>query len=124
LKRLPVYLQAIRRRANDRERDPERDRKRASEIDRLHQRLNTLTAESEVFDDLRWSIEEYALSLYAQSLGTAFPVSAKRIEKKFKDAGEDAIQKSNKATPTKPENKSEPDKPTDADLQSLKSFFS
>ena len=123
LKRLPIYLQTIRRRAIDRERDPERDRKRASEINRLLQRLNALKAESEVIDDLRWTIEEYALSLFAQSLGAAFPVSAKRIEKKFNDAGAtDSLSLASAAT-SKPESKSEPDKPTDADLQSLKSFF-
>ena len=123
LKRLPLYLQAVQRRANDRERHPERDRKRASEIEKLRQRLKILEAEPEAIDDLRWSIEEYALSLFAQSLGTAFPVSATRLERKFKDAGAKPEPTAPQTPSQNTENPSSPDKPTDADLQSLKSFF-
>jgi ATP-dependent helicase HrpA len=34
-------------------------------------------------DSLRWMIEEYRVSLFAQSLGTKIPVSAKRLDKRF-----------------------------------------
>ena len=34
-------------------------------------------------DLLRWMIEEYRVSLFAQSLGTNVPVSAKRLDKRF-----------------------------------------
>jgi ATP-dependent helicase HrpA len=39
--------------------------------------------------DLRWMIEELRVSLFAQRLGTAYPVSEKRIYKAM-DAVEDA----------------------------------
>ena len=34
---------------------------------------------------LRWMLEEYRVSLFAQHLGTEIPVSAKRLEKQFDD---------------------------------------
>ncbi|WP_460306055.1 ATP-dependent RNA helicase HrpA [Actinocorallia aurea] len=37
-------------------------------------------------DEVRWMIEEYRVSLYAQSLGTRFPVSDKRIRKAITEA--------------------------------------
>ena len=33
---------------------------------------------------LRWMLEEYRVSLFAQNLGTKIQVSAKRLEKQFK----------------------------------------
>lgn len=39
-------------------------------------------------DLLRWMIEEYRVSLFAQSLGTRHPVSAKRLDKRFQSLGE------------------------------------
>jgi ATP-dependent helicase HrpA len=35
-----------------------------------------------LIDEYRWMIEEYKVSLFAQELKTAFPVSRKRLEKK------------------------------------------
>ena len=32
---------------------------------------------------LRWSIEEFRVSLFAQELGTAFPISAKRLDQQL-----------------------------------------
>jgi ATP-dependent helicase HrpA len=40
----------------------------------------------------RWLIEEYRISLFAQELGTAVPVSAKRLDKKW-----DQLSKQRKA---------------------------
>jgi ATP-dependent helicase HrpA len=34
-------------------------------------------------EELRWMLEEYKVSLFAQELGTAFPVSAKRLEQQL-----------------------------------------
>ena len=36
-------------------------------------------------EELRWILEEFDVSLFAQELGTAFPVSVKRLEKKIKE---------------------------------------
>jgi ATP-dependent helicase HrpA len=35
-----------------------------------------------LIEEYRWMIEEYKVSLFAQELKTAFPVSRKRLEKK------------------------------------------
>ena len=82
--RLPLYLETITIRQTSRDKDPQRDEKRHSEIDAFRKRLEKLQAPPEIKEGLAWTIEEYALSVFAQKLGTAFPVSAKRIEAKFR----------------------------------------
>lgn len=126
LKRIPIYLEAITLRASNRLRDSERDRRRQAEIDTLRSRLNLLVAPQETVEEIAWTIEEYALSLFAQKLGTAFPVSAKRLERKFKDAGaasSEIPKTSTKPPPSKSSARATADKPTHSDLESLKSFF-
>gem|GEM_PF-6599977 len=34
-------------------------------------------------EEMRWMIEEYKVSLFAQEIKTAFPVSRKRLEARF-----------------------------------------
>jgi len=120
--RLPRYLEAVKIRQTAQEKDPQRDEKRQSEIDALRNRLQRLDTSPEVKEELVWTIEEYALSVFAQQLGTAFPVSAKRIEEKFADAGGSSPKQTEIPPPAA--NKKTIDKPTEADLQSLKSLFS
>ena len=120
--RLPLYLQAITIRQTSRDKDPQRDEKRESEIVAFRKRLEKLQAPPEVSEDLAWTIEEYALSVFAQKLGTAFPYPPNELKKSFKMRSESISQQ-----PSVP-HQSEPvseiiDKPTDADLQSLKSLF-
>lgn len=119
--RLPRYLEAIKIRQVARDKDPQRDQKRQSEIDVFRKRLQKLEASPEVIQDLAWTIEEYALSIFAQRLGTAFPVSAKRIEEKFANA--EGRRQTQPKTPNQEADRKVADKPTDADLQSLKSLF-
>ncbi len=38
-------------------------------------------------DEIRWMLEELRVSLFAQQLGTAYPVSLKRIESRWKELG-------------------------------------
>jgi ATP-dependent helicase HrpA len=38
-------------------------------------------------EEIRWLLEELRVSLFAQQLGTAVPVSVKRIETRWKEAG-------------------------------------
>jgi len=47
------------------------------------ERLAELRRYDSALDHLRWMLEEYRVSLFAQKLGTAFPISAKRIEKQW-----------------------------------------
>jgi ATP-dependent helicase HrpA len=35
--------------------------------------------------EYRWMLEEFRVSLFAQELGTAFPVSEKRLKKKWRE---------------------------------------
>ena len=34
-------------------------------------------------EELRWMLEEYRVSVFAQELGTAHPISPKRLDKKI-----------------------------------------
>jgi ATP-dependent helicase HrpA len=38
-------------------------------------------------DEIRWMLEELRVSLFAQQLGTAYPVSVKRIETRWRELG-------------------------------------
>lgn len=68
--------------------DPDKDADRQSEIDEvksyLKNRLRTLPAgreNSPAVREILWMIEELRVSLFAQRLGTARPVSARRVQK-------------------------------------------
>jgi ATP-dependent helicase HrpA len=47
---------------------------------------NSGTADERV-EELRWMFEELRVSLFAQELGTVYPVSLKRLEKRWKELG-------------------------------------
>ena len=68
--------------------DPDRDADRQSVIDDVKayrdaklQRLPANRAKSRAVKDINWRIQELRVSLFAQRLGTAKPVSPRRIEK-------------------------------------------
>ena len=85
LRHLPRYLRGMRLRAERLLNDPNRDQQRMLEL----QPFLTALAEAELTDPtlrvarqtLRWAVEELRISLFAQELGTAEPVSAKRLAK-------------------------------------------
>lgn len=82
----PRYLQAIRKRLEKAPHLGPRDREYTDEIQLFWQRYYDLCDSGHMqsgreIDLLRWMIEEYRVSLFAQSLGTHLPVSAKRINK-------------------------------------------
>lgn len=123
LTRLPVYLQALSIRSQSRLRDPERDAARHKEIETLRNQFAASKISPTQSADIIWTIEEYSLSLFAQSLGTAFPVSKKRILKKLKEAAGAKVPETADVRPT-PKTPDRPvDKPTTSDLESLKSLF-
>jgi len=88
-KRLPDtlrYLQAIERRLEKLAIDPHRDRAQMLRVDQVQQAwqqwLNKLPPKRRQDDevkDVRWMIEELRVSLFAQQLGTPYPISDKRI---------------------------------------------
>ncbi|WP_433684066.1 ATP-dependent RNA helicase HrpA [Nocardia sp. CA-119907] len=88
LRELPRYLQAARVRLESLPGSAVRDRQGMVEIDRAltaYDRLvNTLPDTRKNAPDVAeiwWMIEEFRVSLFAQKLGTPYPVSTKRIEK-------------------------------------------
>ncbi|MCU7879750.1 MAG: DUF3418 domain-containing protein [Candidatus Thiodiazotropha sp. (ex Lucinoma aequizonata)] len=41
----------------------------------------------ERIDEIPWALEELRISLFAQEVATAYPVSIKRLEKCYKEMG-------------------------------------
>ena len=89
---LERYLQALAIRARRALVDPEKDRAKSESLQafsgRLHLLLKALVPNSSAekrraLEELFWMIEEYKVSIFAQELKTAVPVSAKRLEEKF-----------------------------------------
>ena len=69
----------------------ERDRKLAAQVAPYEAALRELTGRADPSQQapererLRWMIEEYRISLFAQQLGTVGPVSRKRLEKLWEE---------------------------------------
>ncbi len=127
LNRLPLYLEGVTLRSQARAKGPKRDADREAILRSLRNRLGGQSLTRDQRDDIAWSIEELALALFAQSLGTAFPVSEKRIQKKLDDAALNRPESSKQTLPQdKASSSAKPtiNKPTEADLKSLKSLFS
>ena len=91
---LPRYIQAISVRAQKGIIDPEKEKARSNELeihtsrpDKLLKSLSLLVSDEKkkAVEEYFWLIEEYRVSLFAQELKTPVPVSAKRLEKKFKE---------------------------------------
>ncbi|MCC6235032.1 MAG: ATP-dependent RNA helicase HrpA [Verrucomicrobiales bacterium] len=86
LKQLPRYLKAVLVRAERASGNAQRDRERAAQLMPYLKMLATFTAEpasaerSQAVEEFRWMLEEYRVSLFAQELGTAMPVSPKRLD--------------------------------------------
>lgn len=91
---LQRYIRAIQLRAERGIIDLERDRKKAAQIQTFNDALADIAAElgpetsrekREAADTLFWMIEEFKVSLFAQELKTAFPVSPKKIDALIND---------------------------------------
>ncbi|MHB1895638.1 MAG: ATP-dependent RNA helicase HrpA [Metallibacterium sp.] len=89
LAELPRYLKAMCLRAKRLRQDPARDQRRMLEVLPFWRRLLALRAQGcdgAAWHALRWLLEEWRVSLFAQELGTAQPVSLKRIQRALADA--------------------------------------
>ncbi len=87
LKHLPRYLQALMIRAERAALNPAKDAEKAARVAphlRALAELSVLAAKPsgwrERFDEFRWLVEEYKVSVYAQELGTAVPASPRRLD--------------------------------------------
>ncbi|WP_242619837.1 ATP-dependent RNA helicase HrpA [Actinomadura fibrosa] len=85
---LPRYLRAIQVRLDKLPENPGRDRMLAHQVEELEReyeqtlkRLHPSRRDDEPARQVRWMLEELRVSLFAQQLGTRFPVSDKRIRK-------------------------------------------
>ena len=88
LQHLPRYVAAMRIRLEEMGMDPDKDADRQAEIDEayayLKNRLRNLPAGREKTREVKeipWMIEELRVSLFAQRLGTARPISLRRVQK-------------------------------------------
>ncbi len=88
LHHLPRYLKAMVYRLDRLGGNLPRDRQLMAQIHEIEQEYRELRAElpaggpaDEGLREIRWMIEELRVNLFAQSLGTAYPVSDKRIYK-------------------------------------------
>jgi len=87
---LPRFLKAIERRLEKLPVDPNKDRVVtlgiANVVKDYQALLNKLPKNSQVPEglrDVRWMIEELRVSLFAQTLGTKFPISEKRVKQQL-----------------------------------------
>ncbi len=94
LKHYPRYLQAIEMRLGKLAHAAARDRQLLHEIQAYYQQWQTLDKRyreagknDERVEELRWRFEELRVSLFAQELRTAYPISLKRLEKRWKELG-------------------------------------
>jgi ATP-dependent helicase HrpA len=87
LPHLPRYLKALLTRMDRAAMNPLKDQERARQLAPYLETLRKFEAtpptspearrQLEIF---RWMVEEYRVSLFAQELGTAFPISPKRLD--------------------------------------------
>jgi ATP-dependent helicase HrpA len=86
---LPKYVRAIARRLERARGDVERDRKLQSQVERYANEVRRLQLAADLDmpaaerERLRWMVEEFRLSLFAQDLRTLLPVSAKRLDEQL-----------------------------------------
>ncbi len=94
LKDYPRYLKAARERLDKLFHAAGRDQERLRELTPLLEKWRERAAAVQAvgrrdprLDEIRWMLEELRISFFAQRVGTAYPVSLKRIEARWKDLG-------------------------------------
>ncbi|MGZ8215263.1 MAG: ATP-dependent RNA helicase HrpA, partial [Methylosarcina sp.] len=90
LKAIPRYLKAVAYRLDKLSNDPQKNQEINRYATRFWQDIEKKSKKDSVIpehDPFRWAIEEFRVSLYAQQLKTAYPVSAKRLEKAWEERG-------------------------------------
>ncbi len=94
LKDYPRYLKAARERLDKLFHAAGRDQERLRELTPLLEKWRERAAAVQAvgrrdprLDEIRWMLEELRISFFAQRVGTAYPVSLKRIEARWKELG-------------------------------------
>jgi len=94
LDQIPRYLKALKIRVERGAYNREKDREKADRIrpfrEALQRNLPSISSHASPekqrsFEEFFWMVEEFKVSVFAQELGTPFPVSAKRLEKKLRE---------------------------------------
>ncbi len=87
LAHIPRYLKALATRMERAKLNPVKDKERAALVAPYLAKLKSLkenppkpTGKRQRLEEFRWLVEEYKVSVFAQELGTAMPVSPKRLE--------------------------------------------
>lgn len=96
LRQYPRYIKAIQLRLEKAPLNVLKDRQFTMELEKLQSKLGSLPSESSEWSQkqqqnvvhYRFLLQEYRVSLFAQQLKTALPVSLKRIEEYWKEVGE------------------------------------
>jgi ATP-dependent helicase HrpA len=81
LPRILVYVQAVKRRVEQLNDNPGRDRAGQVELDQALALVAASGAPEAAKKSARWMVEELRVSLFAQHLGTSEPISVQRIKK-------------------------------------------
>jgi ATP-dependent helicase HrpA len=91
---LPRYIKALQIRAERGANDPGKDRSKMAQAEQLLKSFEKVAADlgpgtspekRDAVEELRWMVEEYKVSLFAQELKTPFPISSKRVEEKIRE---------------------------------------
>ncbi|MBS3731362.1 MAG: ATP-dependent RNA helicase HrpA, partial [Desulfobacterales bacterium] len=94
MRHLPRYIEAAARRVERGVNDPDKDRAKADRLAVFEAYLNELirSLDASASDEKRaaveqffWMIEEFKVSVFAQELKTAYPVSEKRLTRKYQE---------------------------------------
>ena len=94
LPHLPRFLRALEIRAERGAYNPDKDREKEALIlplkAALKKNLASVTSSASpekkhAFEEFFWMVEEYKVSVFAQELKTAIPVSAKRLDEKMRE---------------------------------------
>jgi ATP-dependent helicase HrpA len=92
LQHVPRYLKAMMVRAERAALNPVKDQEKARQIQpyqdllrRHHGAQYPDSATQKLWEEFRWLVEEFKVSCFAQELGTACPVSTRRLEKHLRE---------------------------------------
>ena len=89
LSHLLRYLKAVQVRAERARTDPRKDVQKAELVKAFQRQLQKFAGEENSserearIEELRWMLEEYRISVFAQELGTERPISPVRLDKKI-----------------------------------------
>ena len=139
LARIPIYLECLSKRIATRLTNPDRDAQRAKRVQAYRTRLAELDAKKRLpnlfqaspASNLKFALEEFAVSVFAQELGTAFPISAKKLTQLFDQTAKSETPMQQPAKRARKDRTAHsqqarakaPDRPTKSDLESLKKLF-